>query len=597
MSSVALTDQPWWTLVTEPDASNHIRSMITPDERRYLQWLTEERYTGAGAIVDAGPLLGGSTASMAEGLRRNSRVPESRKAGGIHSYDLFQYSPYMSGLFADGSGMTTGDDLLPLFMANTERWRSFIQVYPGDVQQFTWNGGPIEILFIDLAKSWALQSHLLRQFFPHLIPGVSVVVQQDYFFHGCPWIHIVMEQLADYLTPVHLPDGPTLGFTFDKAIPAKLLHVDYERDLAPRDKDLLIQRAANRFTGSKRLVAMTAQATNLVTQDDAEGAADLLQSIHCSSDFDDDVATEFDQVARLVAGRVSRESSEIGVRFLRDLLIDAHTDATLAIDVTGELVQKLEESFSGTVHAATRRPRFHVHASALEARRLLDGQRIGFAIIDGSPTHPWPVADLLALLPVLAPGAWIALRDISVLWDADSPRPGYGSSYLFEAWPGEKRRSGALGRVGAIRLPLDLATVPALVANALQRPWEALPPVDVCAAASIRPRMTGPTSHAVHLIREAASTGRPVYLWGAGQAGRNALQLLQRHDVSVAGFVDRDPAKHGTTVDSVPVHPPNALESRGAVRPYLGVSGKFATEIAADLRADGWERDADYAVW
>jgi hypothetical protein len=580
MSSPILADKPWQAHVAEPYASNHIRSMITPDERRYLQWLIEERYTGAGAIVDAGPLLGGSTVSLAEGLRRNSRVSDAEKTGRIHSYDLFQYFPYMKDLFAGEPAKATYDDLQPLFMANTEPWRSFIQVYPGDVKQFTWTGGPIEILFIDLAKSWTLQDHLLREFFPHLIPGVSIVIQQDYFFHGCPWIHIVMEQLADYVTPVHLPDGPTLAFTFDKAIPPELLNQDHERALSPQDKRRLMEGSVRRFTGSKRLTAMTAQAKCLLALDDVDAAVEVLESVRRSPEYDVYADCEFVQITRTTAGRVSEKSSEDHARFLRDLLIESHTDEAIAIGANRE--------GEATVQ---------LFASGLEARRVLDGQRRGFAIIDGQPEHPCPAADLLALLPVLTPGAWIALRDVSVLWDGDAPRQGYGANYLFDTWPGEKRRSGPLGRVGAIRLPLDLSTVPALVAAALQRPWETLPPPEVCAAVPIGPRMTGPTSQAVQLIREAASTGRPIYLWGAGQGGRNALQLLQRHDVSVTGFVDRDRAKHGTVVDSLPVVSPSALDLSGAARPYLGVSGSFAPEIAAALRADGWKHDVDYAVW
>jgi hypothetical protein len=598
MSILLHTDKPWQAFVAEPHASNHIRSMITPDERCYLQWLVEERYTGAGAIVDAGPLLGGSTVAMAEGLRRNVRVPEPGKIGCIHSYDLFEYYPYMRGLFAGEPAKTPGDDLLPLFMAHTEPWRPFIQVYPGDVQRFAWNGGPIEILFIDLAKSWTLQAHLLREFFPHLIPGVSIVVQQDYFFNGCPWIHVVMEQLADYLTPVHLPDGPTLGFTFDKAIPADLLAIDYEHELSASDKRRLMERAVNRFAGAKRLVAMTAQATSLLSLDDVDGAVGLVEAVRRSLDFDPYVGAEFAQIARRVAGRLPGTSPESGVQFLRDLLLETSPETALAIGGAGAHTNDLAQTLSAAaVQAALRGPSIQAYPSALEARRLLDGQQIDFAVIDALPEHPWAVADLLALLPVLAPGAWVVLRDVSVLWESDSPRRGYGSHYLFETWPGEKRRDSPFGRVGAIRLPRDLSTMSSLVADALRRPWEDVPPREVCAAVPIGPRVTPTMSYSVHLIREAASTGRPIYLWGAGLGGQNALDLLQRHDVPVKGFVDRDPAKHGTIVSSLQVHPPSALDSHARPRPYLAVSGKFATDIAAGLQAGGWERDADYVVW
>ena len=40
--------------------------------------------------------------------------------------------------------------------------------------------GLFEVLFIDLAKDWSINDHVARLFFPSLIPGQSVVIQQDY---------------------------------------------------------------------------------------------------------------------------------------------------------------------------------------------------------------------------------------------------------------------------------------------------------------------------------------------------------------------------------------------------------------------------------
>ena len=52
----------------------------------------------------------------------------------------------------------------------------------GNLLALDWTGGPIEILFIDLAKSWDLNRWVLTKTFPRLIPGHSVVIQQD-------WVH------------------------------------------------------------------------------------------------------------------------------------------------------------------------------------------------------------------------------------------------------------------------------------------------------------------------------------------------------------------------------------------------------------------------
>jgi hypothetical protein len=437
---LSFTDKPWQAIKPVNPPGGSIPSMICHEERRYLQWLAQERYTGAGVIVDCGPLLGGSTAALAEGLRRNPHVADAEKAGKIRSYDLFEYYPYMKGLFKGEPEPAPKESLVPRFLANTEQWRPLIQLHPGDVRQFAWTGEPIELLFIDLAKSWTLQAHLLREFFPALIPGVSVIVQQDYFFHGCPWILVVMECLADYVTPVHGLDQSTLGFVLDRAIPGDLLRVDYERELSATDKRRLIEQAVQRFAGAHRLVVMTAQATLEFELGDVDAAVDTLGAVRQSAIYDPTVAPHLLRAAQFFAARLPRE------------------------------------------HAA---------------RRLVD--------------------------PLLA----------------------------------------------------DVSLEVALRSSA----------------------MTPQASRAMSSIRRATAAGRPLYLWGAGAAGQQALKMLQSHHVPVGGFVDRDPGKHGTTVNGLTVHSPSCLDRSAELHPFVAACGTFATEIAAALDAQGWTPNTDYAVW
>src|SRR5690606_26411107 len=73
-------------------------------------------------------------------------------------------------------------------------------VHEGDLAAFPWDPGtPIEILFIDLAKSWQTNDVLLHQFFPRLRPG-AYVIQQDYHWPHTPWISITMEWLRSSFT-------------------------------------------------------------------------------------------------------------------------------------------------------------------------------------------------------------------------------------------------------------------------------------------------------------------------------------------------------------------------------------------------------------
>ena len=76
----------------------------------------------------------------------------------------------------------------------------------------------------------------------------------------------------------------------------------------------------------------------------------------------------------------------------------------------------------------------------LLARERLAGLNAPFAFIDANHLHPWATADLLGLLPALAPGSWVALHDIRLPFVPGRTDPrGHGARHLFEAWPGEKR--------------------------------------------------------------------------------------------------------------------------------------------------------------
>ena len=306
----ALLLTPWRDLGITGRDVNAIPSMITPDEALYLHWLTRCQYKGQGDIVDGGPLLGGSTTAMAEGLRLNPSV--ENKANRIHSYDLFEYaSPFMKRLFRRGPAPAEGESLLPRFQANIKPWASSVRVYPGDILKYQWSGAPIEILFIDVAKTWDIQRHLLREFFPHLVPGVSVVVQQDYFFVSCYWIHLIMESLSEYFRPAHVTEGPTLGFEMIAPVPRELLLVDYERSLSKQEAVALMDRSIARFEGMKRLVVTTAKVSLLLAYRDIDAAEDVIAQIQRAPEYGNatlqiDVDKAIEKIAKAKTQRAAR---------------------------------------------------------------------------------------------------------------------------------------------------------------------------------------------------------------------------------------------------------------------------------------------------
>lgn len=245
-------------------------------------------------------------------------------------------------------------------------------------------------------------------------------------------------------------------------------------------------------------------------------------------------------------------------------------------------------------------PHYHFTVGdVLLAREHLTGMNAPFAFIDANHLHPWATADLIGLLPCLAPRAWVALHDIRLpLIERRKNSRGQGARHLFDAWPGEKRQGGSDDNIGAIRLPTDLRAVPAMLRQSLQQPWEVALPEAVCAALSIVPRPVAvvPKPQALRLIASAAAQERPLYVCGTGQAGRALAGELRRRELSIAGFAGRDPIERGAVIDGLPVQSRQALSRAGQPRPFMAVSGLYAAEIDAELASAGWVRGTDYVV-
>ena len=164
-----------WREVVLPASVRKVVTMLAREERQLLHALGRT-WTGAGAIVDGGCFLGGSTLALGTGLLANPRRVEKR--GVIHSYDLFVADAHQAGSYLKKFGdYAPGDSVRPIFDRQTQDVAPCLQVHEGDLRQFPWTGGPIEILFIDVSKTWELNDFINAEFFPALIPGQSIVVQ------------------------------------------------------------------------------------------------------------------------------------------------------------------------------------------------------------------------------------------------------------------------------------------------------------------------------------------------------------------------------------------------------------------------------------
>jgi len=192
--------KPW--LAPDAQAGSYALGMLGLEERKLLYQLARNLYTGEGAVVELGSFCGASTCCLAAGLRDNPLAAGQR----VHSYDRFiANEPYLVDFirtqFGEAVGM--GQSFAAIFRRATAEFADLIEVHAGDLLEQTWPYEvPIEILFVDVAKTLALSGKVLTEFFARLTPGKSIVIHQDFYHPTAFYLPVVMDFLWDHFTMI-----------------------------------------------------------------------------------------------------------------------------------------------------------------------------------------------------------------------------------------------------------------------------------------------------------------------------------------------------------------------------------------------------------
>lgn len=118
----------------------------------------------------------------------------------------------------------------------------------------------------------------------------------------------------------------------------------------------------------------------------------------------------------------------------------------------------------------------HPQTNAHDARDCVEARSVDLVFIDADHRHPSVALDLLALLPSLAPRAWVILHDIELDLiqsnTPDSPGSQSGPNRLYTAWPYSKTRSICRdprdSNCGAIQLPDDPLSVQTMLLDLIE---------------------------------------------------------------------------------------------------------------------------------
>jgi hypothetical protein len=192
-----------------------VPGMIREADCRYYYWLGSRAYSGRGAVVEVGTWLGRSTIHLAAGLRDGGRSPT------LHCFDRYVWDRQQAAKTA--LPLEPGDDFQPWFERNVRPIYPHLRVSKVDVNDLVWDGGPIEILLFDAPKRLREFSSALAAFGPWLIPGVTIIVFQDYQHFPSYALPALLHKLKGQLDVLHVVlRGSSVSFVAREAIRADL---------------------------------------------------------------------------------------------------------------------------------------------------------------------------------------------------------------------------------------------------------------------------------------------------------------------------------------------------------------------------------------
>lgn len=256
-----------------------VPGQISDAEGRYLYGLLSQGYAGVGGVVEVGCWLGSSTAHLAAGLR------DSGRPGVLHTFDRFRWGGQGDNA-KSGLNLEPGCDFQPYMERYIAPLREWVEVHRATFEEISWGDEPIEILFLDGPKTAQQLSSVLKTLGPGLIPGVSLVVFQDYQHPVSYEVPLAVYRLRHKLEMRHaVQAGGTVAFLASDRLDAREVALDRLTFRKSRKDEAVAAWEAIRepLEGQARHRLTSAMALHLCDIGETAAAFDALRSVY----FDD----------------------------------------------------------------------------------------------------------------------------------------------------------------------------------------------------------------------------------------------------------------------------------------------------------------------
>ncbi|MGH7211225.1 MAG: hypothetical protein ACREF1_07155, partial [Acetobacteraceae bacterium] len=99
-----------------------------------------------------------------------------------------------------------------------------------------------------ISKGWSLNDYILMNWMPSLIPGRSILIQQDQVEEHHVWVAITMEMLADYFETIDFTPHSSMVYRPTREIPRSALERCLSANISAGDMERCYLRFRDRFS-------------------------------------------------------------------------------------------------------------------------------------------------------------------------------------------------------------------------------------------------------------------------------------------------------------------------------------------------------------
>ncbi len=237
--------KPWQNIPAQAlEALENIYTLLNFEEQQMLYYFGAQTI-GKGAIVDLGCHLGGSSARLALGASSRHKNPK------LHIYDRFEVKYPLEKLLDRVPQylheIATCENTLPLVTAMLQKNPANFIIHKGEFMELNWSKEPVELLFVDIGKNLRTLDHVTKQFYPHLIPNISIIIHQDYQYIWNPWIAVHCELWADKFQYIDHTESESVIFRLSTSISHEEIKARQMTNLSDSELWGLFEQARQRF--------------------------------------------------------------------------------------------------------------------------------------------------------------------------------------------------------------------------------------------------------------------------------------------------------------------------------------------------------------